>query len=96
MAAAEELLGTKGFHAASISDITRRAEVAQGTFYLYFDSKLEVFKVVREAEFVDEELFRWYYQRMADGYRRRLAEAQGCTRCGRPTTRRESTGCSPT
>lgn len=123
LAVAEELFGTLGYHQTSISDITRQAKVAQGTFYLYFESKLHIFqvvvreishelrrvttaaitgiadrreaerqgiaaffrflqerrniyKVVREAEFVDEELFRWYYGRMAEGYTRRLQVAQ--------------------
>ena len=40
---AEEVFGDTGYHAASIADITRRANVAQGTFYLYFASKLGVF-----------------------------------------------------
>ena len=31
--------GEKGFHEASVSSITRRAGVALGTFYTYFDSK---------------------------------------------------------
>jgi AcrR family transcriptional regulator len=41
-AAADEF-GEKGFHEASISQITRRAGVAIGSFYTYFDSKEEVF-----------------------------------------------------
>lgn len=124
LAAAEEVFSASGYHAASIADITRAAGVAQGTFYLYFDSKLAVFqavvrgishqlrratteaisgvsdrreaerrgieaffrflkerpniyRVLREAEFVDPDLFRWYYSHMAEGYERRLAEAQG-------------------
>lgn len=44
-AAAEEF-GEKGFHAASISSITRRAEVALGTFYTYFDSKDALFRAL--------------------------------------------------
>lgn len=35
--------GEKGFHEASISSITRRAGVALGTFYTYFDSKDALF-----------------------------------------------------
>ena len=35
--------GSKGFPAASVSSITQRADVGQGTFYLYFHSKEEVF-----------------------------------------------------
>ena len=41
-AAAEEF-GGRGFHEASISQITQRAGVAIGSFYTYFDSKEEVF-----------------------------------------------------
>jgi AcrR family transcriptional regulator len=41
-AAAEEF-GEKGFHEASISQITARAGMAIGSFYTYFDSKEEVF-----------------------------------------------------
>ncbi len=44
-AAAKEF-GEKGFHAASISSITRRATVALGTFYTYFDSKDELFQAL--------------------------------------------------
>jgi AcrR family transcriptional regulator len=44
-AAAKEF-GEKGFHEASISGITRRAETALGTFYTYFDSKDEIFRAL--------------------------------------------------
>ena len=44
-AAASEF-GEKGFHDASISGITRRAGVALGSFYTYFDSKDEVFRAL--------------------------------------------------
>jgi AcrR family transcriptional regulator len=37
--AAEVVFGEKGFERASISDITREAGVALGTFYLYFADK---------------------------------------------------------
>lgn len=42
--AAEHVIGEKGFSAASIADITRAAETALGTFYIYFSSKEEVFQ----------------------------------------------------
>lgn len=121
--AAEIEFGRRGFADASIVDITRRAEVAQGTFYTYFPSKEAIFaeliralshrlrqeiatavagispreeieragletflafvgrhrdlyRIVRQAEFVDPELFRWYYRRMADGYVRGLEAAR--------------------
>ncbi len=35
--------GARGFHAASVSSITSRADVGQGTFYLYFHTKEEIF-----------------------------------------------------
>jgi AcrR family transcriptional regulator len=41
--AAEAVFGAKGYHAASVTEITQRAQVAQGTFYLYFHSKREIF-----------------------------------------------------
>jgi AcrR family transcriptional regulator len=49
LGAAEEEFGSKGFHTASVSSITTRAGVGQGTFYLYFHSKEEIFvNLVRE------------------------------------------------
>jgi AcrR family transcriptional regulator len=38
--------GEKGFHEASVSSITRRAGVALGTFYTYFDSKESLFRAL--------------------------------------------------
>ena len=122
LAAAEDAIGAKGYDRTSIADITRRAGVAQGTFYIYFADKKAIlvelvrelghnlrhdivqatagltdrlaieraglraffdfthrhrnlYKVVRQAEFVDEEVYHWYYHRMADGYVRGLSQA---------------------
>lgn len=36
----------KGYHKASITDITRRAGVGRGTFYLYFDTKRDALDAV--------------------------------------------------
>lgn len=41
---AEKVIGSKGFSAASIADITRDADTALGTFYIYFSGKEEVFR----------------------------------------------------
>ena len=115
MEAAEEIFGLKGFYNTSIVDITQKAQVAMGTFYVYFPGKKDIFeelvkelshdlrkeisqavaglatrqeieekgltafltyikkhhnlyRIVHEAEFVDEELYKWYYQRLAKGY----------------------------
>lgn len=44
-AAAQEF-GTRGFHATGINDITRRAGVALGSFYTWFESKEEIFRAL--------------------------------------------------
>lgn len=41
--AAEEVFGEVGYYEASVSEITRRAGVAQGTFYIYFHTKRDAF-----------------------------------------------------
>jgi AcrR family transcriptional regulator len=47
--AAEQVFGELGYHAASIVKITEAAGVGQGTFYLYFASKKEIFdELVRD------------------------------------------------
>ncbi|MEZ4301798.1 MAG: TetR/AcrR family transcriptional regulator [Polyangiaceae bacterium] len=46
--AARDVFATKGFHDAKIDDIVAAANVAKGTFYLYFPDKRSVF-----AELVD-------------------------------------------
>ena len=115
LTAAERLFGQEGFYKTTISVITYVAGVSQGTFYLYFPSKVAIFtelvnevnhrlratarasicdlndrreieqegfrnffrfirhhreayRILREAEFVDQESGRWYYQRLAQGY----------------------------
>jgi AcrR family transcriptional regulator len=132
--AAELEFGEKGYYAASVSSITRRAGVAQGTFYLYFPSKeailrelvrhmgqelrrtltaatrglssrLEMekagfmaflrfclhkenlYKIVMQSQFIDESIYREYYQTLADAYTRGLARAQakGEVRQGDPS-----------
>ena len=47
--AAERVFADLGYHDASIVKITEAASVAQGTFYLYFESKQQVFdELVRD------------------------------------------------
>jgi AcrR family transcriptional regulator len=49
-AAALEVFAEKGFAAAKLDAIARRAGVSKGTLYLYFDDKQELFRaVVRSA-----------------------------------------------
>lgn len=121
MEKAEKVFGEKGYFSASIVDITREANVAQGTFYIYFPSKQAIFEelirqlsrdfrsqiktdvsqakdqreaqyigfksffrwvrnhrnlysIVQQAVMVDESLYRWYYERLAQGYVKGLQE----------------------
>ena len=49
--AAIELLASKGFENMTISEISRRAEVSVGTFYLYFSSKTDILaEVFKQAD----------------------------------------------
>ncbi|MFP2897096.1 TetR/AcrR family transcriptional regulator [Corallococcus sp. 4LFB] len=120
--AAEAVFGDKGYERASIADLTRKASVALGTFYVYFPDKQSIFvevvdelgarlrrliaestaacttrlevereglraffefvrqhpnlyRVVRQAEFVDADCYRRYYDRFARGYVRGLTQA---------------------
>ncbi len=41
--AARQVFSQKGYHPATVDDITRVAGVAKGTFYLYFSEKRAVF-----------------------------------------------------
>lgn len=46
--AARRVFGEKGYHAATVDDITRAANVGKGTFYLYFQEKREIYyEVIR-------------------------------------------------
>lgn len=54
MTSAIEVLAERGYHAARVDDIVRRAEVSHGTFYLYFSNKDSM--VLALAEQCAEEL----------------------------------------
>ena len=120
--AAEHEFAELGYERASVAGIVARAEVAQGTFYVYFPDKKSIFvelvdslsvrlrrfltaavagapdrlaveraglrafldfceqhrglyRIVPQAEFVDEACYRRYYRRLADGYVRGLKSA---------------------
>jgi AcrR family transcriptional regulator len=45
----------KGLHATKVSDIVKEAGVAQGTFYLYFKNKDDIFLAIVEKHFSDME-----------------------------------------
>ena len=64
--AAIKVFALKGYRSASITDIIEAAGVARGTFYLYFDSKLDAFHAVMDryldlyGEVVKREVARSY------------------------------------
>ena len=47
--AALEVFAEKGFAAAKLDDIARRAGISKPTLYLYFDTKEEIFRAVARA-----------------------------------------------
>ena len=49
--AARSILAEKGFEATTVSEIVAKAGVAQGTFYLYFPSKVSLVEALCEAMF---------------------------------------------
>lgn len=128
--AAEQVFGERGFEHTSISEITRRAGVALGTFYVYFPHKQAIFvelvdelgdrlrealhtatkgqhtrlekeragfraffefagrhrnlyRIVRQAEFVDGEVYHRYYRGLATAYARGLTRAMETKDIGR-------------
>ena len=73
--AAEAEFGEKGFHEGSISGITRRAGVALGTFYTYFDSKEAIFKAL--VAYMSRRTREWIGERVAGATDRLTAERLG-------------------
>ncbi len=49
--AARQVFSQKGFHTATVDDITRVAGVAKGTFYLYFAEKPAIFYELMQSFF---------------------------------------------
>jgi AcrR family transcriptional regulator len=47
--AASRVCAAKGYHNASVSEIISEAGIARGTFYLYFNSKREVFSELMDS-----------------------------------------------
>ncbi|GJL96248.1 MAG: hypothetical protein DHS20C06_00650 [Hyphobacterium sp.] len=73
--AAEREFGEHGFHTTSIGEITRRAKVALGTFYVYFDSKDEIFRDL--VAHMGQVTRAWIAERVAGSADRLEAERQG-------------------
>ncbi len=48
LTAARELFIEHGYDGTTVEMITRRAGISTGTFYLYYDNKIEVFKAIQD------------------------------------------------
>jgi AcrR family transcriptional regulator len=75
LSAAEAEFGERGFHAVGIGDITRRAGVALGTFYVYFESKEEVYRDL--VAYLSHRVRSWVGERVAGASDRLTAERMG-------------------
>lgn len=53
MNAAKNVFAEAGYHGASIHAIIERAQIARGTFYLYFESKAAVFDSILDQAMAD-------------------------------------------
>lgn len=53
LAAAKSVFADSGYHGASIHAIIERAQIARGTFYLYFESKAAVFDSILDQAMKD-------------------------------------------
>lgn len=73
--AAEQVIGQYGYHGASIAEITRRAGVAQGTFYVHFNSKQDLMQGV--VRYLSRELRRNLRQATERVGDRRQQEQEG-------------------
>lgn len=49
LASSQELFAKNGFYATSISDICKHAGTAVGTFYIYFETKTDVYRYLMET-----------------------------------------------
>ena len=73
--AAEAEFGEKGFHEGSISGITRRANVALGTFYTNFESKDQIFQDL--VTYMSRRIRDWIGERVEGAPDRLTAERLG-------------------
>jgi AcrR family transcriptional regulator len=75
LSAAEEVLGRQGVNRANIAEITRRAGVAHGTFYIHFESKADL--IENFVKFINRNLRRELQAYATQAEDRREAERVG-------------------
>ena len=75
LSAAAQLIYERGYYGANVGDITRLAGVATGTFYVYFDSKLSLYRFL--LRHFSHQIRMELSKRTADCASRREAERVG-------------------
>ncbi|ADR19802.1 TetR/AcrR family transcriptional regulator [Calditerrivibrio nitroreducens] len=83
MEAAVDVFSEKGFWQTKISDIVKKADLAQGTFYNYFKNKEAIFKEILlrlHQEFVDEieEMFEHNTDNICDKFVSKMIDSFIC------------------
>lgn len=73
--AAEREFSEKGFSNTSIVDITQSAEIGAGTFYIYFDSKIALYKYLLKSYHHD--IRKKIQEKVKDLPTREMQEAEG-------------------
>ncbi|MBU1671930.1 MAG: TetR/AcrR family transcriptional regulator [Actinobacteria bacterium] len=73
LSVAAQVFSEKGYRAATVSDIVEGAGIGRGTFYLYFESKRDVFLELIETYFTE-------FQQLLEENHRQLSAA--VTACG--------------
>ncbi|MCG7346256.1 TetR/AcrR family transcriptional regulator [Sporosarcina sp. ACRSL] len=61
----------------SASSFEESQRIGFRTFFSYVKSHRNLYSIVQQVVLVDEELYRWYYDRLASGYIKGLEEAIG-------------------
>lgn len=75
LSAAVRLIYEKGYYGANIADITKLAGVATGTFYVYFSSKISLYRYL--LQLFGHQIRREMSRKTADCRTRREAEREG-------------------
>ena len=73
--AAEELFTTKGFYQTSITDICKSADTAVGTFYIYFQTKTDIYRYMMKK--YERELKNRLSSAISNSYTRYEKEREG-------------------
>lgn len=69
---ASKIFSSKGYRLASVSDIVEEAAIGRGTFYLYFESKRDIFRELIETYFSGyTKILKENHNRLVEAFRQR-------------------------